>query len=179
MALIKFELYFDDELNEFVAVDPITGETKHLTEKKKSTKKTSSKKEDDNPNPEITLLENKYVLNNAAIELLGVEPDDKLHIQIVHGDPIIGKCEVFGLEKGNRFCKNGGVSYRGKNREALAVFGEKFTLIATDKDGQFLMKGDAPELPKETEEIANIDDINDLEDLIDSTDETPNFTFNL
>ena len=48
-------------------------------------KKKSSKKEESNI-PTLTLEENKYYLNSAAIELMGVSADDKIDIKYENGD---------------------------------------------------------------------------------------------
>lgn len=176
--MIKFDLYFDEDNNKFVAVDPETGETKDLEIKKTRKSSTKVKIDDSNSDPEITLESNKYCLNLAAVQLLAVEPDDKLVIRYIHGDPVIGKNSTFGVEAGNKLTKSFTVSCRGKGNEELARFGNKFSLTPGEKEGLFIMHGDAPELPKETEEIANPNDIDDLESLIDNSDEISNFDFN-
>ena len=63
-----------------------TRELKDDSVKKPSTRKSSSKKkdpevDDSNPNPLLILEENKYILNKAAVEALGVEPGDKVDIK--------------------------------------------------------------------------------------------------
>lgn len=180
MAMIKFELFFDEDNSKFVAVNPETGEVKELTEKK--VRKTTKKIVDDNPNPEITLEENKYIFNQAAVTLLGIEPDDKIVIRYIHGEPVIAKNSVFGVESGNRLTKSYSVSCRGKANDELSKFGNKFTLTPAEKEGSFVMNGNKPQLPKETEEISNPDDIDDLDSLIDEMiddTEVSNFNFKL
>lgn len=178
--MTKYELFFDDDNNKFVAVNPETGEIKELDAKKPkkaSTKK--AKKEDESSDPQIILEDNKYVLNSAAVLLLGVEPDDRLEIKFVHGDPVIGKNSAWGTEGGNRLTKSFTVSCRGKGREELSSHGHIFDLVPGEKEGTFRMKGDKPELPKETEEIANPDDIDDLDDLMNEMEESTNIEFKL
>ena len=63
-----------------------TRELKDDSVKKPSTRKSSSKKKDSevddtNPNPLLILEENKYILNKAAVEALGVEPGDKVDLK--------------------------------------------------------------------------------------------------
>lgn len=181
--MVKYDLYFDEDSNKFVAVNPETGEVKELVEaKKKTPSKKKAPKQDENPNPQITLEANKFCLNTAAVELLGVEPGDRIVIHYLHGDPIVGKSSAFNLasDAGNKMTQSNSVSCRGKGNEELSKHGSVFDLIATDKEGQFRMKGDAPELPKETEEIANPDDVDDIDDLIseEEASDVP-FEFNL
>jgi hypothetical protein len=58
--LTEYKLFFDDELGEFVATNVETGEIRKFTAAKKTTSsRTTKKKEDENPNPQITLEENK------------------------------------------------------------------------------------------------------------------------
>ena len=138
-------IYFDN--GKYVIVNSETGETKELpiAAPKKTTTKKATK--DENPNPTITLLDNKYTLNQAAIELLGLEPDDKVDIKFEKRGketiPVIGKDEDFGTKGGNRFTKSGTVSCRGKANEELSKFGTTFSVEPHDtKDGLFILKGD-------------------------------------
>ena len=178
--MTKFELYFDDDNGKFIAINPETGEIKDLIlEKKKASTRKSSKKDEDST-PKVILEANKYTLNTAALELLNVKAGDRILINYVHGEPIIGSCSAFSLdsEAGNKLTKSGTIACRGRANETLAKYGSIFELEATDKEGQFKMKGDAPEAPTETEEIANPDDIDDIDDLVkDSTNFNFNFSF--
>lgn len=147
--LIEYKLYFDDEAGKFVAVNPESGETRDFTAAKKTTTttRTKKKKEDENPNPQITLEENKYKLNTAAVELMGVAPDDKLCIKMKKIDgvmlPIIGTTENFKVKDGNRVTKTFTVACRGANRDALAAYGTIFDLEANPElEGTFIMRGD-------------------------------------
>lgn len=192
MERIKILFTFD--------IDPETGETKCIDrqlveESKPSTKKkaTSKKKGDNDPIPKITLEENKYSMNSAAVELMGVEPDDRIDIKMEKQGksliPVIGTNESFGTKAGNRLTKAYTVSCRGKANDELSKYGTVFTLSAhPSKDGLFIMTGDkkAP-VEDEGDENVNIQDEDlptdvDLEGLTDDIEETTEmsaFDFNL
>lgn len=121
-------------------------------------KKTSSPKKskaDENPEPELILEDNKYSLNTAAVELLGVEADDRIDIKFEKRDkvrvPVIGCNTAFGTQGGNRLTKSNTVSYRGKNHDLLEEYGTVFSFKETDKEGIFELVGDQP-LPEEKED---------------------------
>lgn len=105
---VKFIISVDTTTGEFEVVNSETGEIKKVDlpkEKKSSSKKTTKK--DENPNPTLTLEENKYILNSAAVELLEVEPEDRLDIKYEKqgkGDliPVIGTNEAFGTKAGKK-----------------------------------------------------------------------------
>jgi len=166
--------------------DDETGEVKVLNREvinddlPKAKKKTSSSKKstkDENPDPELTLEDNKYCLNTAAIELLDVEAEDRLDIKFEkRGNtrvPVIGCNTAFGTQGGNRLTKSNTVSYRGKNHDLLEEYGTVFSFKETDKEGIYELIGDKP-LPEGDENIQIIDDEveeigrpEDLEGIID------------
>ena len=82
-------------INREVINDDIKPVKKASTPKKKSSKNESSE-------PQIILEDNKYTLNSAAVELMGVEPDDRLDIKFEKNGklmiPIIGTNESFGTK---------------------------------------------------------------------------------
>ena len=86
--------------------------------KKKASKSSSTKIDDSNPNPILTLEDNKYILNAAAIEALGVEPGDTIDIKNqkigTKKVKVIGSSETFGTKAGNKLTQKGTVSFRGK-----------------------------------------------------------------
>jgi hypothetical protein len=181
-------VYFDE--GKYVIVNTVTGESTELklsAPKSTTTKKTVKK--DENPNPTITLLDNKYVLNQAAVELLGLEPDDKVDIKFEKRGketiPVIGKDEAFGTHGGNRFTKSNSVSCRGKANEELSKFGTEFSVVEHDtKDGLFILKGDKDII--EDNKIDENIEINDNEDdlltealVSDDTEEVTAFDFKL
>lgn len=160
-----------------------TRELKDDSVKKPSTRKSSSKKKDSevddtNPNPLLILEENKYILNKAAVEALGVEPGDKVDIiqQKLNKKEclVIGAAETFGTQSGNKLTQKNAVSYRGKNNQNLAEHGNEFTFTPHPKiDGLFILTGNRePEIKEdvvpEAEDIASEDELdNEMASLID------------
>lgn len=182
-----------------VKVDTETGEmtTKCISRKvdksnfevveDKPKRKTSKFKKEESSEPTLTLEENKYCLNQAAADLMGVEPDCKLDIKYEKRGketiPVIGTDSAFGTKQGNKLTKSLTVACRGSKNEELSKYGTEFILVPHEtKDGIFLLqnedvkleralddtidKGDKPE-----EEIDLPMDI-DLQDLIDDKDAT-------
>lgn len=175
-----------------------TRELKDDSVKKPSTRKSSSKKKDSevddtNPNPLLILEENKYILNKAAVEALGVEPGDKVDIKQQKLNKkeclVIGAAETFGTQSGNKLTQKNAVSYRGKNNQNLAEHGNEFTFTPHPKiDGLFILTGNRePEIKEdvvpEAEDIASEDELDDeMASLIDgNADDTEisdnNFNF--
>lgn len=153
-----------------------TRELKDDSVKKPSTRKSSSKKkdlevDDSNPNPLLILEENKYILNKAAVEALGVEPGDKVDIKQQKLNKkeclVIGAAETFGTQSGNKLTQKNAVSYRGKNNQNLAEHGNEFTFTPHPKiDGLFILTGNQePEIKEdvvpEAEDIASEDELDD------------------
>jgi hypothetical protein len=164
-----------------VSVDTETGEmtTKCISRKidksnfevTEAKKKSSKAKKEESTTPELTLEDNKYYLNSAAIELMGVSPDDKLDIKYEKKDntmiPVIGTDESFGTRSGNRLTKSNSVAFRGSKNEELAKYGKVFTIIPHDKrEGLFILQGDSKTENSFLEEISkNVDFDLDLSDI--------------
>lgn len=190
---LTFNLIVDTSTGEFEVINTETGETKAIKAEVK--KKTSTKKKkDDDPTPKITLEDNKYSLNSAAVELMGVEPEDRLDIKMEKQGklliPIIGTNEAFGTKAGNRLTKTFTVSCRGKANDELSKYGSVFVIEPhPEKDGLFIMKGDkdVPEPPTADENVEIPEDENlpidaDLEGLVEDDNEAKEisaFDFNL
>lgn len=176
---IKSE-WLNEETGEFITD---TRELKDDSVKKPSTRKSSSKKKDSevddtNSNPLLILEENKYILNKAAVEALGVEPGDKVDIKQQKLNKkeclVIGAAETFGTQSGNKLTQKNAVSYRGKNNQNLAEHGNEFTFTSHPKiDGLFILTGNRePEIKEdvvpEAEDIASEDELDDeMASLID------------
>ncbi|MFR6305617.1 MAG: hypothetical protein ACLUNR_02140 [Bacilli bacterium] len=183
MKLIKMTIkseWLNEETGEILTD---TRELKDDSVKKPSTRKSSSKKKDSevddtNPNPLLILEENKYILNKAAVEALGVEPGDKVDIKQQKLNKkeclVIGAAETFGTQSGNKLTQKNAVSYRGKNNQNLAEHGNEFTFTPHPKiDGLFILTGNRePEIKEdvvpEAEDIASEDELDDeMASLID------------
>ena len=140
---LKYQVIADTETGEV--------ETKCISkkiDKKETTSKASSK-------ATLTLEENKYRLNQAAIDLMGVEPDCKIDIKYEKRGkntvPVIGSDEAFGTKGGNKLTKSLTVACRGSRNEELSKYGNVFTIIPHEtKEGLFIL--DNGNLPKEEEE---------------------------
>ncbi len=161
-------------------VDTETGETtvdsrEFLDDsvKKSSPKKASSSRKkknewDDDPRPIVVREDNKLILNEAAVNTLGVTDGDRVNIkmQVINRKryPVIGTDEAFGSNGGNLVTKSFTIRYGGKNNEELAKFGYIFVLEAHPKtEGLFLMKN--PDVGEETETLEEATAISVQEEL--------------
>ena len=138
--------WLDEETGEIIKE---TRELKDDTIKKPRSSSSSSKsKIQENPNPILTLEDNKYILTTGAVELLGVEA----------GDKILESC-------------------RGKANEELSAFGTEFTLEEhPNKSGLFILRGEntpnvSPEATKKQPEPEDEDEIELDEDLENEEEE--------
>ena len=167
MKLIKITVkseWLDEETGEIITDERVLNDAKP----KKTTKK--SKEEDNDPTPKLTLEDNKYQLNAAAVEALGVEAGDKLDIkyQKVEGYgkkmPVIGPDRVFQTKGGNKLSKTNTVICKGTGNDRLSEYGHNFTLVAHPNNGElFVLNGDAEDIPV-PEEIK----ISESEDIVDN-----------
>lgn len=173
MALIKCDVMFDTDKNDYVYVNSETGEL--ISSPKKKTR--SKKIEDTDPIAKITLLEGKYQFNNAAVQLMELEPDMKIAIKYERVNktesPVIGTDEAWGTSTGNRLTKSYTVSCKGIQYDRLSEYGTIFIIEPhKTKDGIYTLTGDKPkEIPEEVkkeieipEEVPfSLDDISDDE----------------
>lgn len=178
-----------------VTVDTETGEmttkcikrTVDKTNFEVSEKKTAKKKVvEDNSSPQLTLEDNKYRLNTAAIELMGVSAESKIDIKYEKQGksmiPVIGTDEAFGTRGGNRLSKSNTVACRGSKHEELVKYGNVFQIIPHDsKAGLFILKGDVQIDTLDGDENVSIDEEIDISQLIDDKDveEINSFDFTL
>lgn len=177
--------YLDEETGEiFTDTRELKDDTVKGT-KKKTSKSSASKIDNSNPNPTLTLEDNKYVLNAAAIEALGVEPGDTIDIKNqkigTKKVKVIGSSETFGTKAGNKLTQKGTVSFRGKSNEELSELGNIFELEPhPNVNGLFILKGnnqqDTEEIVPEEEEDIEIEDP-EIEDALEITEDDFNFTF--
>ena len=125
---------------------------------KKAAKRT---KKEESSSPQLILEDNKYCLNSAAIELMGVTSDDKLDIKYEKRGstmvPVIGTDGAFKTKGGNKLTKSNTVACRGSKNEEMAKYGHVFEITPHDsKEGLFILTGDyAPKaIPTGDENIA-------------------------
>lgn len=178
--------WLDEETGEIIKE---TRELKEDSVKKPRATSSSKSKIQENPNPILTLEENKYVLTTGAVELLGVEAGDKIDIKFQKVGkqtiPVIGSDEVFGTKGGNKLTKTNTVSCRGKANDELSAFGTEFTLEEhPNKKGLFILRGEntpkvtpepAPE-PEEEDEDLSVDlDDNEEEESVEISEDDFNF----
>ena len=177
--IVKFDLTVD--------INPETLECKILrqTATKPAVKKEVSDKIDQSPDPKIVLEDNKYILNNAAAQLTGVEAGDRVTVRYLPMNnidyPVFGKQEVFNIKSGNKVTKDLTVSCRGSGHDRLSVYGSIFDITPLEgREGVFLMTGnkDMPTTNIKTEEIDTSETDNDsdvdldaLQNLVSSEDD--------
>lgn len=187
-------------------IDPETGETTCVDreiinddiKKVKTTKKKKSK-EDNSTEPILILEENKYKINNAVVELLGLDLDEENRLEINYEKkgkqsyPVFGTSTAFGHpSKGNKLTKSLTVACRGAANNDLSAYGTEFKLEPhPSKDNLFILVGDTPvEIPEGDENVSipeepvkdiTEDDL-DLSDFIakeDNEEEVDGFNFSL
>lgn len=170
MAIIKqqftitYEREVDTDTGEIIKTT-IIGSSDIKSEKKKSIKK------DQDIEAKVYLEDNKLKLNSLAVEMLNVDPGDRIDIQYSDTYPIIGKSESFGNpEGGTKLTKSYTVSFRGKKSEVLQKFGTEFKII--DSNGRFILDSGKEVIQEPIkDENVNIEDIDlNLNDLLDDTD---------
>ena len=100
-------------------------------------KRSKSKKDQDT----IVLEDNKLVLTQKLLDIINAEPGDRLLVSFKEENgiyfPVIAKSEVFAdPESGNKLTKSLTLSYRGKQREQLLIYGTKFRLEETSENSK-------------------------------------------
>lgn len=117
-------------------------------------------KEDESLDPEITLVPNKLMFNNAALHTLGASPGDEVSIQYVKLNdkltPLIFKSALLDI-KGNKITKSNTVSFRGEANQVLSSYGSTFVL-QQQKEGFFYMIN--PEKDDQSKIDMNVEEIN-------------------
>lgn len=175
--LITFD--FNPDTNEYTPIK------KELIKDEAPKKSTVKAKVEETGDPQITLESNKYVFNQAAASLMGIEWEDRISIKYQKVDgllfPIIGKDEAFGTGGGNKVTKSLTVSCRGNANERLSKYGDTFTITKLkDKEGLFVLVGNAerPEEP-EQDEVKVPDDLDDIDLPLDTNIEEDKDTFEI
>lgn len=151
----------DETTGELITREATLGDFKEVT-KKASTPRTKKPKDDD-PVAKITLLEGKWQMNHACVELTGFEPDQKLEIKYEKKGRITTPVLCEDEKSGNRLTKTYTVSCRGSRHDNLAEYGDVFEVTPYEgKEGYFKLKGN----------IEKEDDIIDIpEEISDPTDD--------
>jgi hypothetical protein len=104
----------DESTGELITREATLGDFKEIKKSTSSGTRTRKPK-DDNPNPQITLLEGKIQMNNACVELVGWEPEMKIDIRFEKQGRKITPIILEDEAKGNRLTKTFTVSCRGRN----------------------------------------------------------------
>lgn len=170
MAIIKqqftitYEREVDVDSGEIIKTT-IIGSSDIKPEKKKSVKK------DQDTEAKVYLEDNKLKLNSLAVEMLGVNPGDRIDIQYSDTYPIIGKSESFGNpDGGTKLTKSYTISFRGKKSEVLQKFGTEFKVV--NSNGHFILDS-GKEIIQEPikDENVNVENIDlNLDDFLDDSD---------
>lgn len=89
----------------------------------------------------IKLEANRLIISPEAMELLDLKAKNRVDVRYftVNNEltfPVIGKIEVFGDADGKLVTASNSISYRGAQREVLAIYGEDF-LVEPFKDGMY------------------------------------------
>ena len=186
---LKYQVKVDTETGEMTTkcVSRKIDKSNFEVSEVKPVKKTSKAKKEESSEPTLTLEENKYCLNQAAADLMGVEPDCKLDIKYEKRGketvPVIGTDTAFGTKQGNKLTKSLTVACRGSKNEELSKYGTEFILVPHEtKDGIFVLQNedskleqaldDTLEKPDGPEEDIELPMDIDLQDLIDDKDAT-------
>ncbi len=156
----------DTETGELFTKEAIFGDFKEVI--KKTSRSSSKKPKDDDPIAKITLLEGKWQMNNACVELTGFEPEQKLEIKFEKRGRVTTPVLCEDEKSGNRLTKTYTVSCRGSRHDNLAEYGDIFEVIPYEgKEGYFKLKGniekedDIIDVPKEISVDDESMDIND------------------
>lgn len=111
----------------------------------KAVKPSAKKKvvQDEGKEPKLILEDNKYRLNNAAIELMKLSSDSKLSIKYIQGNS--GDVPVICIDDhGNKITKSNTVACRGNKNAELAKYGEEFILVShPSKPGLFILTSES------------------------------------
>lgn len=159
--------FVNQETGELITREATLGDFKEV---KKSTSSRSKKPKDDDPVAKLTLLEGKLQMNNAAVQLTGYEPEEKIDIKFEKKGRI-NYPVMMKAESGNRLTKTYTISCRGSKHDNLAEYGTIFEVLPYEgKDGYFKLKGDSEkeddiiDVPEEINDPDEFEDINESDD---------------
>lgn len=156
----------DQETGELITREATLGDFKEV--KKSSTSTRTKKPKDTDPVAKLTVLDGKVQLNNAAIELTGFEPEDKIAIKYEKKGRLITPILMQNDKEGNRLTKTYTIFCRGGKRDELLRYGDVFELEPYN-EGTFKLKGNI-EQPEDDiidvpEEIASEDELDEAFDV--------------
>lgn len=145
-------------------------------------KRHKSKKEESSV-PTLILEENKYCLNQAAIDLMGIEPGCKLDINYKKKGKEIIPIISIDSSSGNKLTKSLTVAYRGAKREELSKYGTEFIITPYEtENGSFILQNETAKLERALDDTIDKEDgleeeldlpmDIDIQDLIDDKDAT-------
>lgn len=101
---LEYEMTVDPETGEVLNTELISKSSESAPKKPASQPRATKPKKDESPEPQLILEDNKYCLNTAAVELMGLTSDDKLDIKYEKNGstmvPVIGTDEAFGTKGG-------------------------------------------------------------------------------
>ena len=167
----------DETTGELITREATLGDFKEVT--KKATTTRTKKPKDNDPVAKINLLEGKWQMNNACIELTKFDPEQKLDIKFEKKGKTTTPVLCEDEKAGNRLTKTFTVSCRGSKHDNLAEFGTVFEVIPYEgKEGYFKLIGDAPQ--KEDDIIEVPEEIEDPDDIVDDdTQDVEDFELDL
>lgn len=90
--------------------------------------------------PIIELGDKKLILSPLVLQILNVNPGDRLSINYIQKNnentfPVIGKAEIFAdPENGQKLTKSNTISFRGNQHKFLTQFGNLFKIEMYAKD---------------------------------------------
>ena len=170
----------DETTGELITREATLGDFKEVTAKKTTSTRTKKPKDTD-PVAKITLLEGKWQMNNACVELTGFEPEMKLDIKFEKKGRVTTPVLCEDEKAGNRLTKTYTVSCRGSKHDNLSEYGDIFEVIPYEgKEGYFKLKGNVEkedDIIDVPEEISNPEE-DDL-DIDSSTEEVGDFDLDL
>lgn len=182
---LLFEVRVDNETGELttVCVKKSIDKSGFKTTEAKP-KRASKAKKVESDVPTLTLEDNKYCLNTAAVELMGVTNEDKLDIKYQKVGknvvPVIATDDTWGTHSGCKVTKSFTVACRGSKNTELAKYGTSFTVVPHDKtvglfilqNGDLKVEDNDPELEDlmQVEEDITFPVDEDLQGLIDDVD---------
>ena len=131
-------------------------------------------------NPMLHVLDNKLQLSESAMNLIKVTANERVTITYWQNDdgthtPIIGKSEVFtDKDGGNRVTQSNTISFRGRQRDTLLMYGDAFK-VEEFKDGMFWLtpvksEDNTDDLQIENDDLLELSNISDEEMIIEQDD---------